>query len=180
MNQAMNQIPIGAILPYAGSVETSKLPKGWLPCDGRKVGRDDYDELYRAVGGAFGEEGTDIYLPDLRGRFLRGVAGTSPRDPDRDERAPMNPGGAQGNRVGSVQNDAAQYDYVKIAKARMKHNVTAAPEIEIPDTGRSAMLDVGKAGVGNHDAIGFETETRRFHNETRPQNAYLHFIIRVA
>jgi hypothetical protein len=57
---ALGQVPVGAILPYVGSLDT--LPAGWLPCDGRVV--DDSDSPFH------GREVPNI----MDQRFVMGVA----------------------------------------------------------------------------------------------------------
>jgi hypothetical protein len=60
-------VPIGTILPFAGN----KVPDGWLFCDGVSYPVADYQDL-ASVLGATGATST-FAVPDLRGRFLRGV-----------------------------------------------------------------------------------------------------------
>lgn len=66
-------MPIGSIVPYAGE----ESPPGWLLCDGRKVLRSDYVELFETIGFLYqgGVASTDgmFTLPDLRGRFPLGM-----------------------------------------------------------------------------------------------------------
>jgi microcystin-dependent protein len=60
---------IGAILPYAGSVE----PVGWMFCDGRLLNPAAYVELHAAIGFTWGTDvNGDFKLPDMRGRVLAG------------------------------------------------------------------------------------------------------------
>lgn len=49
-------IPVGSISMHHGVI-----PAGWLPCDGRTLGRPDYPELWEAIGGA----DTFFELPNL-------------------------------------------------------------------------------------------------------------------
>lgn len=39
--------PAGSIMPFAGAIE--KIPVGWLLCDGRLYGANEYSELYAAI-----------------------------------------------------------------------------------------------------------------------------------
>ncbi len=56
---------LGEIRPFASSV----LPKGWAPCDGRKLDIEQNKALYSLLGTNFGGDGkTTFALPDLRGR----------------------------------------------------------------------------------------------------------------
>lgn len=66
-------VPIGAILPYAGT----NPPYGYLLCDGSEVERTKFSDLYDVIGttynGANPLIGVGTYrLPDLRGRFPLG------------------------------------------------------------------------------------------------------------
>ena len=64
-------VPIGAILPFAGSV----VPDGYLLCDGSEVERTKYTELYDVIGNTYGipSLGVNTFkIPDLRGRFPLG------------------------------------------------------------------------------------------------------------
>ncbi|MFN8282155.1 MAG: phage tail protein [Chitinophagales bacterium] len=108
-------MPVGFIGPYAGKT----VPKGWLLCDGSAVSRITYAELFTAIDTAWGHgDGSSTFnLPDLRGRFLRGVDGAASNDPNNGasanngldgKRFALNTGGNTGNNVGSYQLDAFQ------------------------------------------------------------------------
>lgn len=172
-------LPVGIILPYGGLMDNQQLSEEWLPCDGRLISREEYKDLYMAVRGAFGEEGTSFNLPDLRGRFLRGISGESDRDPDKDAREAMNPGGQVGNKLGSVQEDTAHYQYPKREKL-MWHWDDTQKEVTLPDEGTSdAMLVHRGEGFGAWAGIKIQSRIKKLNKETRPQNANLNFIIKV-
>ena len=105
-------VPIGTILPYGGDVKSSagKLrEQGWLICDGAAYSKVDYSELVEVIGTAFGSSSSSQFnVPDLRGRFVRGLDDGSGRDPDAKSRTYSAQGGYEGNNVGSVQMDAMQ------------------------------------------------------------------------
>jgi microcystin-dependent protein len=64
-------VPIGAILPYAGS----NIPRGYLLCDGSEVERAKFSDLFDAIGNFYGVANIGVNtfrLPDLRGRFPLG------------------------------------------------------------------------------------------------------------
>jgi hypothetical protein len=73
-------IPPGVIQVFIGD----QLPSGWLWCDGRTYNDSAYPKLATVIGNNFGSaEGDTFKVPDLRGRFLRGLndmdgSGTSP------------------------------------------------------------------------------------------------------
>jgi hypothetical protein len=57
-------------------------PLDWLPCDGRKVSRFDYPELFSTIGDFYGLSSQGNFcIPDLRGKFPQVGLGTetSPR-----------------------------------------------------------------------------------------------------
>lgn len=63
MDQTGDLMPVGAIIAYGGS----KLPPGWLLCDGAVVPED---KTYDKLRGVLGEGAT---LPDLQSRFVVGT-----------------------------------------------------------------------------------------------------------
>lgn len=50
----IDTLPIGIIIPYAGSSTSPYIPNDWLPCDGRAISRTDYSDLYTIVGDTYG------------------------------------------------------------------------------------------------------------------------------
>jgi microcystin-dependent protein len=67
----VDQIPIGAIVAWAGPKEN--VPSNYLVCDGSYLKTADYGALFKAISYSWGGNGSTFYLPDLMGRFLRGV-----------------------------------------------------------------------------------------------------------
>lgn len=113
--------PVGSVTAYVGRT----IPRGWVVADGSPLRASNHELLYAAIdtihGAGYAGDGTrvgDFNLPDLRGRFLRGVdeVGQAPfprRDPNAGNReAPRVTtvsgirSGHRGDRVGSVQGDA--------------------------------------------------------------------------
>ena len=64
------QVPPGTVIIHAGG-----RPPGWLTCIGSAVSRTTYAALFAAIGTTYGAgDGTTTFnLPDLRGRFPRGI-----------------------------------------------------------------------------------------------------------
>lgn len=82
--------PPGSVTMFAGSAEA--LPSGWVPCDGKCYPQADpqYAALWAAIGAAHGQSSASTFcVPDLRGRFVRGVDG--PVSTGRDEGPRMAP-----------------------------------------------------------------------------------------
>lgn len=72
----LSPIPPGVVTPWAGdATKTATVPPGWLPCDGRSVGRQAYAALFRVVGVAYGagDNVSTFNVPDLRGRAAIGA-----------------------------------------------------------------------------------------------------------
>lgn len=182
---AHNAVPSGMIVAFAGPTEN--IPAGWLLCDGSEVSRSQYINLYNAIGVAWGagDNSTTFNLPDLRGMFLRGVAGTDTiGDPDAENRiARYNNGGNIGNNVGSYQGDAIR-------------NITGAVRDNIigystnTDTsnheGSLNWIDVKSVGVrkgtswDGFTGISFDASlVVPVGSDNRPKNAYVTYIIKI-
>jgi len=80
--QADNIIPVGGIVPWAGT-ETN-APNGWLICNGQTVSQSTYSQLYATLtdnGTDFpygpNPSGSTFKIPDLRDRFLVTSGGTA-------------------------------------------------------------------------------------------------------
>lgn len=67
-------LPIGFVIPYAGSV----VPGGFLLCNGQAVSRTTYSQLFAAIGVTYGsgDGSTTFNLPNLVDRFIRGKSST--------------------------------------------------------------------------------------------------------
>jgi len=65
---------VGSIILWPGL----DAPEGWLLCEGDEVSRDDYPELYQAIGTTYGSaSGTTFTLPNLLERFPLGVSSSN-------------------------------------------------------------------------------------------------------
>lgn len=168
------EVPVGSIESFAGEV----VPDGWMVCDGTILNKVDYPKLFQAIGTAWGEPDVDTFnLPDLRGRFLRGVdkdAAGNPtpiaRDPDRDTRT-GNAGGNIGNNVGSVQGDAMQGHLHGLDSMLGRiHSGRSG--------GGSATVDSQRPNTLNPVSNGTHG-TPRITSETRPLNANVTYIIKI-
>ena len=66
-----NGVLAGTIQPFAFKT----APIGWLVCDGTKLKKATYPELFAAIGTTFdvgGEAADEFRIPDMGGQFLRG------------------------------------------------------------------------------------------------------------
>lgn len=156
--------PVGTVQAYAGAT----APQGWLVCDGTAISRIQYADLFEAIGTnwGYGDNSSTFNLPDLRGRFLRGVDGQAGNDPDKAGRTASNIGGNTGNNVGSIQTDEFK-----------SHN--HAPGSGVWATG----IGVTNVASGNNAQAtyggGSSSNTANSGgNESRPKNAYVIYIIK--
>jgi microcystin-dependent protein len=175
-------VPVGSILPYAGERIADQLH--WRLCDGSTLKNTEYSELFGILGTRWGGNGADLFcLPDLRGRFIRGVDRGTNRDPDVAARTVPQPAlhdqGNQGDAVGSLQGDQLRSHSHTGAIVPAEHS----HRYREPQGG-------GSSGVpGNPQGLDF-TDTSSVHldvqinptggSETRPTNVNVNFIIRVA
>lgn len=152
-------VPTGSEMLYAGT----SAPSGWLMCDGSAVSRTTYANLFAVIGVEHGSgDGTTTFnVPDARGRFVRFADGSAGRDPDSASRTAMNPGGATGNNVGSVQADSV---------GAHTHSLRVASAVG----GGSGYVVEGGSPVGGNDGSGVIATT----GETRPINFYTNLIIK--
>ncbi|MFH1811397.1 MAG: tail fiber protein [Pseudomonadota bacterium] len=157
-------MPPGTVVAFAGATP----PAGWALCDGQTLSRTTYPELYAAIGDAHGApNGSSFNVPDLRGRFVRGVAGSTSNDPDKDTRAralegaDISANGNKGNAVGSRQLGAM---------ASHTHGYQQA---------YSQGLSVAGGGFVAFNANTGATSAATGGSENRPVNIYLNYIIKL-
>ncbi len=183
-------VPPGTIVAYAGE----DPPVGWLLCNGEQMNRDKYPELFDAIGVAWGEgrRPNTFLLPDLRGRFLRGVDRDAGRDPDRDTRKESGYNGYGGNRVGSIQDDELKSHTHNVNDPGHTHSYSSRGSAAANNEGvgdiRFLTINSDKSLFGLNNTFprsqGIEeTETRISIStfggfETRPKNVYVNFIIK--
>ncbi len=180
---ASDSLPVGTIIAWAG--EAKSVPAGWMLCDGKAMNTAVYKDLYAVIGRRWGGSGYTFYLPDLRGRFLRGDDAGSGRDPDVKKRAPSKPGGSA-TGVGSVQEDSLQ-NHTHDQTEHIHTFAGLAAYVDIADTGSGTSVWQGtnvynttSAKANILGAIRYNTKSRlNAGEETRPKNAAVNFIIKV-
>ncbi len=152
----------GNISMWGGSA--GSIPVGYLLCDGSLVSQSQYAALFAVVGFNFGENPPNgqFYLPDLRGRFVRGADNGAQRDPDIGSRTDMQNSTIKSTTVGSVQSHAFQ---------NHDHQYTVFPSGD-GDIASGRYWAGGPAQTSMADASKYQVSS-----ETRPLNAYLNFII---
>ncbi len=211
-----NGAPPGTIVAYGGPV----VPAGWLLCDGSALDKDNpiYERLWLAIltswgsgseapsGARFpavtsGAQQTDFNLPDLRGTFLRGVAGGR-ADQFGDSEAPSRTralaNGNSGNNVGSFQpgtigdhthggstgtgnGTLAAQIYVSGNNNVWFRRRTISTWVASPNYGANGTDVTWPSGDDTTEAtvvVGQTAVNNPQTSESRPANAYVNYIIK--
>lgn len=159
-------VPVGTVVAYMGTTP----PEGWLLCDGSIKSRTEFSALFSVIGTSCGSpDSSGFNLPDLRGRFLRGVDGAASQDPDKDSRTAMNLGGNTGNVVGSVQEDDFESH---------EHNISGWGLVRRSTGGNDTVEQVDRTPGEPDTRNSPRSMPKRGGNETRPKNAYVNYIIK--
>lgn len=191
-------VPAGTIAAFGGA--SNSIPDGWLLCDGRPIKKELYPDLFEAIKTAWGGGYSgqikvgDFNLPDLRGRFLRGVDGGNGNDPDAAARVRSNIDGNAGNQVGSTQAGSMishehsvsltgsvgaggihQHTFSIGPGDGEPRNMAADGE---PDGKRVKNVSTGDAGSHSHSLTVQGRIAPVGGAETRPVNVYVNYIIK--
>ncbi|WMS87017.1 phage tail protein [Pleionea litopenaei] len=178
-----SDVPVGTIVAFAGNIDdttplegvtpkqnsemvTSLLARGWAYCNGQLVDKMQFNDLYKVIGGIYGEQGNAFRLPDYRGYFLRAVDNGAKRDTESREASV----GGQSSGVGTSQKDQFQGHEHQYSGGQSDGPVPAesgadAVMIEVKDT--TAITE--KQGYGSP----------RYGKETRPINIAVNYLIKV-
>jgi len=170
--------PVGSVMPFAG--DASKVPAGWLLCDGSAVSRSDYATLYNVIGTAWGSgnNATTFNLPDMRGMFLRGVSGESGKDADNGTRVPLKEGGNPGNKVGSYQSDAIRNITGKTGSFGGENRGGDNTGAISRETGAAKNQGLDNNGSGILSVTFDASRVVPTGSDNRPQNVYVNYIIK--
>jgi microcystin-dependent protein len=182
-------IPTGTIVPYAGSFNDSSIAAlnalGWLPCDGASYPKKTYIYLALSISNNFGGTGGfegNFNVPDLRGRFMRGVSNESGKDPDASSRTISGAGGNVGNNVGSLQNFATSKPNVPFTTDSAGEHMHNVPHL--PVNNNAYAIAGSHYGLWNEGSVATSSSGNHIHtlegfdNENRPSNTYVNFIIK--
>lgn len=171
---------VGEIKTWAGRADN--IPPGYLYCDGQTLSATLYPDLFAVLGYSWGGTSDSFQVPDLRGRFLRGLDNAAGRD------------ASSSRTVGSYQDDAviqhghsssfSQTDSPS-ANFQLKLGSAAAPEggeqtvgvYSATGTLGNETISANVTGVGVSGNIGNVTGTTKVTSETRPKNAAVNYII---
>lgn len=192
MNQPvpLNGVPVGTILAYAGKVTGQHRDRlwraGWLPCDGTPLQESQDLPVFKFIDRYWGgnKERHFYRLPDLQGRFVRGVHHDQKKvgDPEAGNRPKIADGGSINNHVGSLQvhafkdhnhtlTDPSHSHDVHLG-AGDKNNEMAADGDHYRPRRPDKHLGTLPSGTGISIASAGGTETR-------PVNVYVNWIIKI-
>ena len=158
---------------YISANGSATAPDGYLLCDGSSVLRVTYPRLFAAIGTAYGSaDASHFNLPDLRGKFVRGVNAGASADPDASSRTASASGGNTGNAVGSTQGHAFQTHNHAPSAANFLINQTSAGNYTLGAGG----LASASTATANAQASGGTSQPTG--NETRPVNVYVTYVIK--
>jgi microcystin-dependent protein len=168
--------PIGGGFMWFGLLD--KIPANCRVCENQTLAIADFAKLNENLGGAWGTSGGNLNIPDLRGKFPRGVDGGAANDPDRAGRTNPNAGGNTGDAVGSTQNDAMQ---------NITGSISLPPAMSPAPTGAFSQGNLNSTGdvlrgSNNGRAYNFNSSSSsgvRTSTESRPKNVNVYFVIRV-
>lgn len=178
-------VPPGTISAYAGVVGGAvNPPPGWLLCDGSAVSRTQYAGLFAAIGTGWGsgDGATTFNLPDLRGRFARGVDMGAGRDPNASGRTAVQPGGNVGDNVGTLQIDGLASHNHPVNDPGHDHDLTFARDYNTAGATRSVVYNpTGYQNVATRSLASMTgiTVTSVGGAETRPRNVAVNYLIKL-
>ena len=173
-----NVVPAGCIMAFGG--DTSRVPNGWLLCDGRslKITDSRYSALYQAIGTSWGSVATGFFnLPYTNGIFLRGASNGQGYDLDKSTRTRFN-GGNSGDKVGSFQSDQFK-SHTHIQNSHF-HTGDYSGNNFLSSTITGSNANSGTV-LGNFQFTNAVTATNQNTggNESRPVNVYVNYIIKL-
>jgi microcystin-dependent protein len=186
-------VPVGAIMPFAGPF--NGLPEGWVLCNGANVNEATYPDLYAVIGttwGVGGGSGGDFNLPDLRGYFARGAGGsntgaTLPQSIEEHSHGlagHTHPASDSGDHLfgelsasgtsGSIDETSGSFNY-------NRQITSLSTSIALSGSGTTGLGVGGTTGGPSTADTGTSVteQTGVLDNETRPENAYVVFMIKV-
>lgn len=193
---AASPLTPGVVTMFSGPA--SNLPSGWLPCDGSPASSKTFPLLYRAIGQYWGKgDGSldadghpkDFNLPDMRGRFVRGVDGGSHNDPDASTRKPIGVG--RSDEVATLQGHAFQTHTHPVNDPGHSHPFKPTGGDNWPNGFPSAQgaggthpfnattgpVETAKANITINNAEATGPLAQASTTETRPSNVAIYFAV---
>ena len=193
---AKYQVPVGTIMAYGGPIEEDRRrqldEQGWLVCDGSLVpSGEKYEPLNRLLGRIWGPGNNSdrVGLPNLQGRFLRGIDPTLNGAIDPDNQTRTNWQGRLGPIVGSFQSDSTKRpntNFSAINSGAHDHAITGPAAKDAAGSTDTAFA-IGNNPKDERRTFPKLTVSGGIHPhtingggdaETRPKNAYVYYIIK--
>jgi len=178
---AANGVPVGTIVAFAG--DATNVPEGWLLCNGAPKSTTEYKQLYDVIGYTWGGSGSSFNLPDLRGRFLRGVDDRDPAAGGLDADGARTVGTYQAEaflahkHTGNTDTDGA-HNHNNHETARADNDDNDTPHNFLTYDGANYYQDfINITSSGSSHSHHF-TSDNTGGNETRPDNAAVYYIIK--
>lgn len=149
------KVPIGTII----AMSSDYIPTGYLLCNGSAVNRQTYSLLFAKIGTTYGEgDSTNTFnLPDLRGKFVRGLGGNS-------------------DLLGKTQGDAIRNIQGEVDICHGDNNVTNGV---FRDNGRKSRGRDGNEWY-SHSVIFDASTVVPTANENRPLNMAMNYLIKAS
>ena len=192
---AENEVPPGFVVAFGGPA--SAIPPGWLECDGRLLDAgqgSQYDRLFQAIGTLYGGAPNQFRIPDLRGRFIRGVDNSAGRDQSLDTRVAIGTGG-DGDAVATFQssdfgghshapdgiNTSEVGSHTHTLRGRFAGDIYDGQDqvVMLNEDYPAVFRGKDTEGAGNHThTLNGRTNFNGSLNEANPLNVYAFFIIK--
>ncbi|WP_375653269.1 MULTISPECIES: tail fiber protein [unclassified Bartonella] len=166
----IESFPSGFIATFA----MQNVPNGWLLCDGKAYKREDYPQLFNAIGDKWGKDSNKTFkVPDFRGMFLRGFDNGRGLDGGRKFADEQQDSIKSHTHIGSIENageHAHNFEYKGVGWpvgdiGRLPNHYTYNATLK----GRT-----GSAGAHTHKV----TLSHTGEAETRPVNATVVYAIK--
>lgn len=178
------EIPLGAVIPVGaaeGVINASQISP-WLKCDGEKNPKADFPELFTLLGTRYNTlaltDKENIYRPELRGLFIRGVLHNREAIYDPDGNTRTAPDATQGkNFTGTNQRFATKVEPWTVSIPHFPR--TYEDDIlKYPNNSHMFHSDC-LPGHTNMEDGDYHTTQRwtGFAKETRPDNAAVNYYI---
>lgn len=176
----LNDVPIGTILAFSGSHEELKNMKDWRLCNGDPISRTEFGSLFKVIQTMWGKgDGINTFnLPDLRGRFLRGVDHGADNNPDSQGDVGTSQDWAlvdhshHMNRIADNTQSGGDsiygYSYQYVALSNVSSEPASTDQEKLPD--RLGKKNITKVRNGPKLEYG---------QEIRPVNSFVNWIIKV-
>lgn len=140
-------------------------PIGYLECNGQSVSTATYPELFNAIGYLYGGAGASFNVPDLRGEFIRGAAGTGTVDAGRVVGTKQ-----KGTLVGGYDDNIFGNDFSILGNAASQFEGDAPVATDYPAAnGFNYYVNGAFITMTNFPFVALSN----FYNVTRPRNVAL-------